>query len=101
MAREPDKTLNSRIAAPAPIAALPAQSKMALVTGLLARPEGASLDDLVAATCWQPHTTRAALTSLRKKGLTIVRGKVDGVTRYTIASALAEKAPSSKRRAGK
>jgi hypothetical protein len=37
---------------------------------------------------------------LRKKGLTIVRGKVDGVTRYTIASALAEKAPSSKRRAG-
>ena len=34
-----------------------------------------------------PHTTRAALTGLRKKGHTISKGKVDGVTRYTIIAA--------------
>ena len=32
------------------------------------RKTGATLDDLVEATGWLPHTTRAALTGLRKKG---------------------------------
>ena len=63
------------------------ESKIAIVTRLLQQENGASLDDLVAATGWQPHTTRAALTGLRKKGHTISKDKVDGVTRYTIVGA--------------
>jgi hypothetical protein len=33
------------------------------------------LGELVEATGWLPHTTRAALTGLRKKGLTLDRAK--------------------------
>ena len=59
-------------------------SKAAMVLGLLTREEGARIDELIAVTGWLPHTTRAALTGLRKKGHTIVREKVDGITRYAI-----------------
>lgn len=54
-------------------AALPEKSanKSAMVLALLERPEGATLDQLVAATGWLPHTTRAALTGLRKKGYVV------------------------------
>ena len=34
----------------------------------VARPEGATLGDLTAASGWLPHTTRAALTRLRQRG---------------------------------
>lgn len=44
-------------------------SKLARVIALLERPEGASFAELMAATGWVPHTTRAALTGLRKRGL--------------------------------
>jgi hypothetical protein len=30
--------------------------------------EGATIDDLTGATNWLPHTARAALTGLRKRG---------------------------------
>lgn len=63
-----------------------APTKAALVLGLLNRSEGATLDDLVAATGWLPHTTRAHLTGLRKKGRTITRSKRGSATRYTIAA---------------
>lgn len=66
--------------------AAPAQSKTALVVTLLQRDGGATLGDLVAATGWLPHTTRAALTGLRKKGHAIGKTKADGVTTYSIAS---------------
>jgi hypothetical protein len=62
------------------------ESKIGRVVSLLQRPEGAALEDLVAATGWQPHTTRASLTGLKKNGHPIVRSKVDGVTRYTITA---------------
>jgi hypothetical protein len=53
---------------------------------MLQRPEGASLDDLVALTGWLPHTTRAALTGLRKKGFHIASEKTEsGVRIYYIA----------------
>jgi len=54
--------------APAPLR--PA-GKAAEVLALLSRAEGASLAELVAATGWQPHTTRAALTRLRQAGHSI------------------------------
>jgi len=53
---------------------------------LLRQDGGVSLAALAEATGWLPHTTRAALTVLRKKGHAIVRGKVDGVTCYTLAA---------------
>jgi DNA-binding IclR family transcriptional regulator len=46
-------------------------SKIAAVIGLLSRSGGATLADLVAATAWLPHTTRAALTGLRKRGYVV------------------------------
>ena len=62
-------------------------SKIALVADMLRRKSGATLAELVAATGWLPHTTRAALTGLRKKGHDIERGSRDGVTIYSIAAA--------------
>jgi hypothetical protein len=74
--------------APAADAVAPtARNKTALVITLLQREGGATLGDLVTATDWLPHTTRAALTGLRKKGHSIAKTKPDGVTTYSIASA--------------
>jgi hypothetical protein len=73
--------------APAAETLAPAVSKTATVIALLQRADGATLGDLVAATGWLPHTTRAALTGLRKKGHVIDKTKVDGVSVYRIASA--------------
>ncbi|MCW2380669.1 MULTISPECIES: DUF3489 domain-containing protein [unclassified Sphingobium] len=44
------------------------RSKSEQVLDLLRRAEGASLDELVGMTGWLPHSTRAPLTGLRKKG---------------------------------
>lgn len=60
-------------------------TKIDSVIALLRKPPGAALTDLTAATGWLPHTTRAALTGLKKKGHVITKVKVEGVTRYTIA----------------
>lgn len=59
------------------------------VLDLLGREQGASMADLIAVTGWLPHTTRAALTGLRKKGHVIDRTKVDGVTRYVLTQVAA------------
>jgi hypothetical protein len=55
-----------------------AGSKQAKIVELMKRAKGATLDELVEATDWLPHTTRAALTGLRKRGLTIERVKDEG-----------------------
>jgi hypothetical protein len=65
-------------------------TKRNLIFELLCAEGGTSLAAIVGATGWLPHTARAALTSLRKKGHVIVRDKVDGVTRYAIAPVAAE-----------
>jgi hypothetical protein len=59
-------------------------SKTELVLGLLRRAEGATLNELVGATGWLPHTTRAALTGLRKKGHVVEKAKRDDATCYRI-----------------
>lgn len=52
----------------------------------LQRPNGATIAQLQTATGWQPHSVRAAITGLRKKGHDIVRVKPDdGATIYRIA----------------
>ncbi len=73
-------------AAPAPDRAR--QTKQALVVGLLQWKQGASLAELVAATGWLPHTTRAALTRLRQGGHDLQKEKRDtGETAYRIVPA--------------
>ena len=80
-------TAASAPAAAAPQPAPERQSKAALVLDLLRRDDGATLPELVSATGWLPHTTRAALTGLRKKGHAIERERRDGVSRYRLAAA--------------
>jgi hypothetical protein len=52
-------------------------TKVAEVIELLQRGDGASLAELVAATGWLPHTTRAALTGLRKRGYAVAIDRTD------------------------
>ena len=60
-------------------------TKQALIAGLMAREHGATLEELIAATGWLPHTTRAALTGLRRKGCTLDKNsREDGTTAYRI-----------------
>ena len=68
------------------VSAAPA-SKTAMIIALMQRSDGATLSELVAATSWLPHTTRAALTGLRKKGHAIVRSKRGDMTCYHIQQA--------------
>ncbi len=63
------------------------RGKAGTILALLKRPEGAPLADLERATGWQPHSIRAALTGLRKRGITITRSKDDEVTIYRAESA--------------
>lgn len=52
---------------------------------LLERAEGASLPELMAATGWLPHTTRAALSRIRSGGEALGKGKrEDGATCYRL-----------------
>ena len=71
-----------------PAAALPKrETKAGAVIALLERAEGAILAELIAATGWLPHTTRAALTGIRKKGHTIEKSKRGEETCYRIVTA--------------
>ena len=72
------------------------ETKQARIITLLGRDTGASLIELIAATGWLPHTTRAALTGLRHKGFVLDRDKrADGTTVYRISSAPAASSPSN------
>ena len=50
-------------------------SKRDRIVMMMQRRDGATIDDLMSATGWLPHTTRAALSGLRKKGFTIIRSR--------------------------
>ena len=59
---------------PARVTAPQDGSKLAQVIELLRRADGATIVDLTQATGWLlPHTTRAALTGLRKRGYAVIR----------------------------
>ena len=63
------------------------RSKISRVIGLLQRDDGATLDEVVAATGWPPHTSRAALTGLRKRGYAIEKRLIaNGRRSYVIAA---------------
>ena len=67
-------------------------SKLALVIELLRRADGATIVDLTQATGWLPHTTRAALTGLRKRGYAVIRERIGaGDSAYRISGAAAHR----------
>jgi hypothetical protein len=67
-------------------------SKLALVIDLLQRSDGATIPNLTEATGWLPHTTRAALTGLRKRGYAVIREPIDaGDSIYRISEAPAHR----------
>jgi Protein of unknown function (DUF3489) len=63
-------------------------TKLARILELLQRDRGATLKELIAATDWLPHTTRAALTGLRKRRypVTIERSDKERGSAYRIRS---------------
>jgi hypothetical protein len=64
-------------------------SKQAEVIALLRRPEGATVDEVRAATGWQPHTVRGVFSGALKKklGLAVVTAKEERGRVYRIAGA--------------
>ena len=87
IAPKPRRSSKPKQQAATPAAAVTKQSKKGQVLALLQREEGATLPEMVTATGWLPHTTRAALTGLRKAGHTIEKGKRDDITCYSIKAA--------------
>jgi DNA-binding IclR family transcriptional regulator len=70
------------------VTALQDGSKLAQVIELLRRADGATIVDLTQATGWLPHTTRAALTGLRKRGYAVTRERIGaGDSVYRISDA--------------
>ena len=63
--------------------AAPRQTKQQIMIDLLRRPEGAGIEEITAATGWQAHTVRGAMSGALKKklGLEITSKKVEGLGR--------------------
>ncbi|CAN5225978.1 hypothetical protein BH11PSE2_BH11PSE2_17130 [soil metagenome] len=71
------------------VEALPGtKGKLGELIRLLRRPEGAQISDLMAATGWQAHSVRGAISgSLKKKlGLTVTSEKSESGRTYRIIS---------------
>jgi hypothetical protein len=66
-------------------------TKLAVIIGLLRRPEGAQLADLMTATGWQAHSVRGTLSGhvRRKLNLDLVSEKTDAGRIYRIADRVA------------
>ena len=65
-------------------------SKLSVVIDLLARKKGAGIEELTSATGWLRHTTRAALTGLRRRGYAIERERLEkGGSVYRIVTGTA------------
>jgi hypothetical protein len=76
------------VSAPIP-ASFRAGTKQELLVGMLSKEQGVTLDEMIAATGWLPHSTRAAMTGLRKRGLAIERAPIakGGGSIYRIVAA--------------
>ena len=96
MAKKPTKPTKPRIVRrSAPKAGKKAQApqpkttKQDQVLALLRRQDGASIDEIVAATDWLPHSARGFLSGAVKKrlGIDVISEKgADGVRRYYVAA---------------
>ncbi len=80
-------TRGRRAKAAAPASTPPARKSDAVVK-LLLRAKGATAAELIAATDWQPHSLRAFVSGLRKKGRVVVREvRKNGESAYRIEGA--------------
>jgi len=96
MAKKPTKPTGPRIirrkaAKPRKAAPTPHKqtSKQDQILGLLRRQDGASIEEIIAATGWQPHSVRGFLSGAVKKrlGIGVVSEKGrGGVRRYHVAA---------------
>lgn len=70
------------------------ETKLATLIKLLERPEGATIDDMVAATGWQKHSIRGAMSGflVKKRGLVVTSVKEGGIRRYNLANNLSKPA---------
>ena len=59
-------------------------TKSATVIAMLSGKTGATLGDICTATDWQPHSARAFLSGLKKKGHNITKSRRNDVTCYHI-----------------
>jgi len=64
-------------------------SKQALLLEMLSRENGATIDELIVATGWLPHTTRAAISGVRKRGQEVSNERKDGISRYRLVEVAA------------
>ena len=63
----------------------PLKGKLATVLELISRPDGASSEELQAATGWQAHSVRGAIAgAIKKAGHTVVNERTDAGRRYRI-----------------
>jgi len=62
------------------------RGKLEVVLSAIETDAGATLEELVAATAWLPHTTRAAITRLRQRGFDIQLMMRDGRKAYRLAA---------------
>lgn len=82
------KTARKKVAAKTPRATRK-NTKQERLIEMLKRPKGASIDEIVEALEWQPHTVRGAIAGALKKklGLDVTSEKIDGRGRvYRIAA---------------
>lgn len=69
--------------------AAPRVTKAAKLLALLQAGTGASLEDMTDLTGWQPHTVRAAMTGLKKKGHVIDKHIEGNTTIWSVKAAAA------------
>jgi hypothetical protein len=92
---EPSSGANDGWATPPAGGAKP-PTKSAVILGLLTRSQGATLGQLIEATGWLPHTTRAALTGLKKKGFEVTSVKIVGLRTYRVTNRLESDTPDER-----
>lgn len=63
------------------------KTKSATVNRMLRRKNGATLAEIESATCWKPHSCRAFLSGVRRKGTAILKQtRSNGQLAYRIAA---------------
>lgn len=67
-----------------------ATGKIAILVALLQHSDGANIDVLMAATGWQAHSVRGAISGSIKTalGFAVISVKIDGIRTYRIAADL-------------
>ncbi|THD64443.1 MAG: DUF3489 domain-containing protein [Phenylobacterium sp.] len=73
--------------APAPAIEIP-KGKLGQLVTLMARPQGATLTEMMTASGWQAHSVRGVIAGAvkRKLGLEVVSLKTDGARTYRISA---------------